>query len=201
MGLLARFSVTADLGYAPYTTYYHWPIDYDEGCEVFVNTFLASARGSVPVDTGALKGSIDANTDGEEVECVAEEDYAQYVEFGTIKMEAQPYFEPAIEEAYAAANPLWKEAEREAQEADHQAYLQEMQAAQKAGGAGGDMGGAGGGGGGFFANLLGTILAAVILGLFNILNDILFGDHSNRGFSGGGSFASAAGGKIDIEIT
>lgn len=190
MGLLARFSVTADLGYAPYTTYYHWPIDYDEGCEVFVNTFLASAKGSVPVDTGALKGSIDANTDGEEVECVAEEDYAQYVEFGTIKMEAQPYFEPAIEEAYAAANPLWREAEQEAQEADHQAYLQEMQAAQKTGG-----------GGGFFANLLGTILAAVILGLFNILNDILFGDHSNRGFSGGGSFASAAGGKIDIEIT
>ena len=200
MGLLARFSVTADLGYAPYTTYYHWPIDYDEGCEVFVNTFLASARGSVPVDTGALKGSIDANTNGEEVECVAEEDYAQYVEFGTIKMEAQPYFEPAIEEAYAAANPLWKEAEQEAQEADHQAYLQEMQAAQRAGGIGGIFGGAGGGGG-FFGNLLGGILAAIILGFFNILNDILFGDHSNRGFSDGSSFASAAGGKINIEIT
>ena len=205
MGLLARFSVTEDLGYAPYTTYYQWPIDYNEGCEVFVETFLSIAKDIVPVDTGALRESIDAYTDGEEVECVAKEYYAQYVEFGTIKMAAQPYFEPAIEEAYAAARPLWEDAEQMAQEEDQLAYLEEMQSSRGAGEADGDMeigGGSGGffGGGGFFAGLLGAVVAVAIFSIFELLDNILFDGNSNIKFNSGG-FASIAGGNIDIEIT
>lgn len=58
-----------------------------------------SAKERVPVDTGALRNSIIVNFYGEmSAESVAKMPYAEAVEFGTIKMAAQPYMTPAAEE-------------------------------------------------------------------------------------------------------
>ena len=65
-----------------------------------MNVIADEARALVAVDTGALQLTIDVEVDGEQVNLVAgsnDVDYATYVEFGTIKMAAQPYMRPAID--------------------------------------------------------------------------------------------------------
>ena len=59
----------------------------------------AQAKALAPVDTGALKSSIQAQPEGDlaaRVDVGAE--YGIYVEFGTRKMRAQPFLEPAAEQ-------------------------------------------------------------------------------------------------------
>ena len=61
------------------------------------------AKKKAPVDTGNLRGSIASrvirNTDGEVTGVVGSNvKYAPFQEFGTSKMEAQPYLRPAVEE-------------------------------------------------------------------------------------------------------
>lgn len=58
------------------------------------------ARQLVPVDTGDLQASIttESLTAGKEAEVQVGEDYAGFVEFGTVKMAAQPYLGPAAEQ-------------------------------------------------------------------------------------------------------
>jgi len=92
-------------------------VDYGEACEAFVETFLEVALDLVPVRTGYLYSTIDANTDGYSF-CWAEAtaDYAEYVEYGTWKMDAQPYFQPALEEAMAVFHDLAGTAVAEAEE-------------------------------------------------------------------------------------
>ena len=51
----------------------------------------------VPVDTGALQESIDYSVSGDDLTFEATEPYAGFVEYGTSKMQAQPYFNPAID--------------------------------------------------------------------------------------------------------
>jgi len=51
----------------------------------------------VPVDTGALQESIDYNVSGDDLTFEATEPYAGFVEYGTSKMVAQPYFNPPID--------------------------------------------------------------------------------------------------------
>ena len=58
----------------------------------------ANAKAVVPVDTGALKNSIDTTMESEFTAIVAPHtEYAVFVEFGTHKMGAQPYMTPAAE--------------------------------------------------------------------------------------------------------
>lgn len=58
----------------------------------------AHAKTIVPVDTGALKNSITTEMDSSVSAIVAPHtEYAEYVEFGTYKMAAQPYMTPAAE--------------------------------------------------------------------------------------------------------
>lgn len=123
MGLYVSFSITADWGYPEEvkggdenTGYESVPVDYSEACEAFVSTFLDTALSLVPVDTGYLRSTINANADGDTCEAEATADYAQYVEYGTVYMDAQPYFEPALEAACAAAAEAAEEALQEAQE-------------------------------------------------------------------------------------
>lgn len=123
MGLYVSFSITADWGYPEEveggdenTGYESVPVDYSEACEAFVSTFLDTALSLVPVDTGYLRSTISANADGDTCEAEATADYAQYVEYGTVYMDAQPYFEPALEAACAAAAEAAEEALQEAQE-------------------------------------------------------------------------------------
>ena len=111
MGLYAEIDIVGDWGFPSDVTggddeigYESVPVDYSEACRVFVSTFMEVATELVPVDTGYLRSTINADTDGFSF-CYAEAtaDYAQYVEYGTWCMMAQPYFEIALEEACAAA--------------------------------------------------------------------------------------------------
>lgn len=59
------------------------------------------ALDKVPVDTGRLKGTIKAEIEGTSENPIlvlsADTNYAEYVEFGTSRMKAQPFLRPAIE--------------------------------------------------------------------------------------------------------
>lgn len=58
------------------------------------------AEKNAPVDTGNLKRSIglEIKDGGLTAECRAKAEYAGYVEYGTRRMEAQPYMGPAFNE-------------------------------------------------------------------------------------------------------
>lgn len=71
-------------------------------CEAFVKTFKEEAIKLVPVDTGYLRSTIDAGTDGYRCWAEVSAEYAEYVEYGTWFMGAQPYFEPALKKAMQA---------------------------------------------------------------------------------------------------
>ena len=137
------FPMTADVGNISV------PVDYSEAAEVFKAMFLDVARKLVPVRTGYLKSTIAAEI-GEarigEVTAEASAEYAQYVEFGTYRQMAQPYFIPAIEAALEewglAAQKAYEEALEEAQAAYEAEQAQQQ--SQEAGGApvgGGLLGG------------------------------------------------------------
>ena len=56
-----------------------------------------TAKGLVPVDTGALRRSIRTEkVQPRQYDVGAGEDYAGFVEFGTIHQAAQPYLRPAL---------------------------------------------------------------------------------------------------------
>lgn len=55
------------------------------------------AQSRAPVRTGTLRASIECKPDGLQVEVIAGTNYASFVEFGTLFMEAQPFLTPAFE--------------------------------------------------------------------------------------------------------
>ena len=58
----------------------------------------AHAKSRAPVDTGTLKNSIQATRVGDaHWRVVVGVDYGLYVEWGTSRMAAQPFFQPAIQ--------------------------------------------------------------------------------------------------------
>lgn len=63
-----------------------------EALEEGAQEIFDAARSKVPIDTGALFDSISQNVSDTEFTVQATEDYAGFVEFGTVKMAAQPYF-------------------------------------------------------------------------------------------------------------
>ena len=111
MGLYAYFDVATcglpdevtagDIGYPEYEDELDpVEVDYSGALGHMCETFMKVATSLVPVDTGYLQSTISAETDGATyAEFFAEAEYAQYVEYGTTKMAAQPYFEPALDEA------------------------------------------------------------------------------------------------------
>lgn len=58
----------------------------------------AYASDYCPVDTGRLRASITYDTDEDTMYVGTNVEYAPYVELGTVKMQAQPYLRPAIED-------------------------------------------------------------------------------------------------------
>lgn len=120
MGLRCTVDPVNDLNYPSATPSLGLYIDYGDGCDTFLDTFFDIAYDLCPVDTGELISSIDGFTDGESVEVYADADYAQYVEYGTSKMEEQPYFRPAIAAAFEIAKRDWQEAVDEAMEEEEQ---------------------------------------------------------------------------------
>lgn len=106
MGLLCQFT-PEELGWPRVITEYAMDgtpieeeVDYSKACNVFVSTFMSVSRSTVPVDTGYLYSTLNAGTDGWNVSASTECEYAEHVEYGTWKQAAQPYFEPAVDEAY-----------------------------------------------------------------------------------------------------
>ncbi len=70
-----------------------------DGLEAGARTVETYAKVLVPVDTGALKSSImvDEVTPTEAI-IAPHTEYAEFVEFGTSRMAAQPYMRPALDE-------------------------------------------------------------------------------------------------------
>jgi hypothetical protein len=177
MGLLAEFTMD-DLGYADSTEELGIYIDYSYGCEVFAATFLEVAQDLVPVDTGRLMASIESSANSDGCTCITRCEYAEYVEYGTCYMGAQPYFEPALMAALDAAIPYWDEAVEEAMEEEEE-LLEEMEEAERAsrGMRGGGLGMRGGGRsfagmvGGFLGLIIGAIIVGLIQGFFNMLSE------------------------------
>lgn len=76
-------------------------VDYSTAIGRFVATFMEIATDLVPVRTGYLRSTIAAQVlDEVSAECQTDCEYAEYVEYGTYKQDAQPYFTPALEQAY-----------------------------------------------------------------------------------------------------
>jgi Bacteriophage HK97-gp10, putative tail-component len=172
MGLRATIELES-LGLPETTPTLDIPVDYDAGMFVFESTFMDNIDNLTPVDTGRLVGSIECSTESMSIECVANCEYAQYVEYGTIYMAAQPYFEPSIAAALNAAMPEWQEAYQEAQE-EEQEQLQQMQA--------GGTDGLNEMIGGLLGQLLGSIINA-FLGLLGAILDDMFTIHHDFGNS------------------
>ena len=206
MGLLAEFTMD-DLGYAESTNELGVNIDYDYGCNVFADVFLREARSTVPEDTGRLKGSIQASSDGDGCTCEADCEYAQYVEYGTCNMDEQPYFEPALAAALDAATPLWDEAVEEAMEEEAE-LLEEIENAERASAAsrGNERNSISGAIGNFLGMLIGAIIIGLIQGFINLVNSVgtPYGSRSSGGSRGSRDRGEDLKGKIDqieVEIT
>ena len=206
MGLRAHFTMD-DLGYAECTEEMGVFIDYSEGCDIFVEVFLAVATDLVPVDTGYLRSTLEAHSYGDECICETLCEYAQYVEYGTIYQHAQPYFEPALDAALAEAIPRW-DAAVELAMAEEEALLEEIEAEEAAARQSQAMGRMGGmgrggmmmGGGSFIGMILGAIFAGIIIGLLNVVKDMFNGGRSSGGGRGGGDDLFGFADSIEVEI-
>lgn len=203
MGLLAQFSIS-DLGMPEATDILGLYVDYSDGCSAFAETFYSVATDLVPIDTGRLLGSISAQSTGDGCICEADCEYAQYVEYGTVYMGAQPYFEPAIAAALAAAAPLWKDAYDLAceEEADLLEEMEEQEERERASReAGGGRGGIFGSFGGFLGMLIGALIIGIVQGFLSLLSESMReGSYSlGSGRDSGGVFELMD--NIDIEIT
>jgi HK97 gp10 family phage protein len=63
------------------------------------NVILDEAQANCPVDTGFLQASGYIQVESDDVLIGFEAEYASYVEFGTSRMEAQPFLRPALDHA------------------------------------------------------------------------------------------------------
>lgn len=165
-------------------------VDYSDAFAAFADAFYSYAVDLVPVDTGYLQSTISASSDDWSITAEASAEYAQYVEFGTWKMAAQPYFIPALEYAWSETSDAFQQAVQDAMD-EAEARLDAMGASQ---------GGAEGGFGMGFGGFLGALLGAVFVGMLNILGDMLSG--GTQITYDGGSSGGGAGGNFDsfVEI-
>lgn len=154
-------------------------VDYTAACEAFVSTFLEVAQSACPVRTGYLLSTIDARTNGLMCEAEATAEYAQYVEYGTWKMAAQPYFTPAVEEGIAAFQAVAGEALDEAQDMLQDICESIMEAAQAAFSDGsflGDIGGI------LMGGLMLWLMFPILVNLYGIMKSL----DPNSEFGSGG---------------
>ena len=133
-------------------------VDYSTALQAFADTFMEVATSLCPIRTGYLCSTIDAGSDGETAYAEASAEYAEYVEYGTSYMDAQPYFEPALEEALVVLAELAQEALDEAQE-----MLEEMIASLVDEMMEGMSEMMGGGFGGFMGGLLASVIMLIVL--------------------------------------
>lgn len=202
MGLYAEVSI-ADIGPEELTDEEFGVsvlVDYSMAIEGFIQTFMSVATSLCPVRTGYLCGSISAGGGSDFAYAEATAEYAQYVEYGTSYMGAQPFFEPALEEALAVLGELAQQAVNDAQsmlEDIVSSLVNEMMSAVSqamGGGLGGFLGG-------FFASMfLMVLLFPIALYAYGIADAL---NPSGGGGSGGGSSYDTTIGiaGIDVMIT
>ena len=193
MGLLVEFDVVDDFGFISETPEFGIVPDYSAGCAIFADTFLQVSQQLVPIDTGYLSSTLEA--EGDDTYCRAETDceYAQYPEYGTWCQAAQPYFTPALEEAIAAAEPYWIQAQDEAIEEEEMLIMEMEEEEEMARFSEDDEGGFNQWGGGlnfsspgaFIGSLLGIFLAAFLIVTTQVIfgQDFRDGGHEGRRFS------------------
>lgn len=56
----------------------------------------AEAKSISPVDTGNMKNSIYSEVDGSIGKVISPAEYSSYVEYGTVRSQAQPFMRPAL---------------------------------------------------------------------------------------------------------
>lgn len=171
MGLRCEIDVE-DWGFLTETPMLGYPVDYSEGLQIFCDTFMDEATAYCPVDTGYLRSTLTAENDGFTwAECYTDCEYAEYQEYGTWCMRAQPYFTPAIQMALDAALPVWIEAWNEAMEEEKE-ELKHMQeeaeaAAEEAENNAAMMRG--------ILAIIYLLLVALIQAILNIMDDLMSG--------------------------
>ena len=154
-------------------------VDYSEAFAAFADAFYSYAVDLVPVDTGHLQSTISSSSDDWSMTAEASADYAQYVEFGTWKMAAQPYFIPALEYAWGETSDAFQQAVQDAMD-EAESRLAAMGASQGGAESGFSMG---------LGGFLGALLGAIFIGMMHILGDMLSGGTKityDGGSSGGG---------------
>lgn len=72
------------------------------------------AKALCPVDTGNLRNSITHDVEGKEARVGTNVEYAPFVELGTVKMAAQPYLNPALEQNKGNIKKIFADALKEA---------------------------------------------------------------------------------------
>ena len=99
--------------------------DVLEGTNVLLeqvgNDLVDEMQATCPVDTGNLQSLISSSIEGGDLNVVSDAGYSGFVEYGTWKMEPQPFFGPAVdkvrsgiglEDAGADAVSNWEQAAR-----------------------------------------------------------------------------------------
>jgi HK97 gp10 family phage protein len=111
---------TVSVGLPTTTSIYHRDIDYSDAVREAIDEFMDAATSDVPVDTGTLQASISCEAEYMGFTAYADTNYAEYVEYGTYKMDAQPYFEDNLEsvaeELHANCVEIWQDAEQQDKE-------------------------------------------------------------------------------------
>ena len=81
-------------------------VEYDSQIENALGEFQNEARALCPIRTGNLVSSISGTATGDGFTAEATADYAEYVEYGTWKMSAQPYFVETFQMAGEACGEI-----------------------------------------------------------------------------------------------
>ena len=102
--------------------------DYTPGAQAFAAGFMQSIASTCPYLTGYLFSTIAGDACGFEINVWADAEYAQYLEYGTWKMAAQPYFEISILAGIKKAAPIWRKAVQKAYRASQRYICLEEQA-------------------------------------------------------------------------
>lgn len=157
---------TVSVGLPTTTSIYHRDIDYTDAVREAVDEFMDAATSDVPVDTGTLQASISCEEEYMGFTAYADTNYAEYVEYGTYKMEAQPYFEDNLEsvaeELHANCVQIWQDAEQQDKE-QYQAQIEaRMQEAQRLGALDGSL----------IEMVLSSMLIGLLNGLLSIVQDM-----------------------------
>lgn len=189
MGLYAEFSPD-DFGFpsdfSSSTDYgdVYVEVDYSEALEAAVGVFMDEATSRVPVDTGYLRSTIDASSNGESASFSAGAEYAQYPEFGTWCQAEHPYFRPALQAAIDTFVNYAQEAINEAQaEYNDEMNFLRTEAGEEGGGGGGISSEGGLAGLGMKLMLFILLISVAIVGM-EIASSMLGNKNSTPSFGG-----------------